>query len=504
MREKIKTFFYTLVDMLFMLSYIATIVLAILDIFGVISLWDINLWTKILVLLFGTVGITVLSDKHKLDTEVNNKISAIATTQSEQVENERQVVDSIANIGQNLSNKMEVLYFRDKTQFYLYLTQILLKLPGGSQIDVTNFEKNYNIPYDAGENIHIESFMKAWTETIKAGKVTVRHLVHITSPQDYTELLDRISTFSNNPNYTISAIIGLPSVPFEDFMILNQEYVCIGLSSDISSPNNLSFGYAIRSKELAISFQNHFNIYWSNQFSITLKDKDEIKKRQLNKIKSYTYDVEHNTDLKKFHQIMPGLYNINEHNSQILRILEILNRFYNNVCYEMYQKGIEKKTTEYFNFINNQMRNFLEFDRDQASDLLAKMIFKANSKILATSLDIGGTTFWTDDEGEKVFQANMSVVTVRNIHIERIFVCSKDKKTELQDIISAQRQVGIEIYYTEYKEGMGATFEDFMIVDDESLLVFKEDKIKISINPAEIESYCNKFKAIKQMGIKIE
>lgn len=128
MREKIKTFFYTLVDMLFMLSYIATIVLAILDIFGVISLWDINLWTKILVLLFGTVGITVLSDKHKLDTEVNNKISAIATTQSEQVENERQVVDSIANIGQNLSNKMEVLYFRDKTQFYLYLTQISLIL----------------------------------------------------------------------------------------------------------------------------------------------------------------------------------------------------------------------------------------------------------------------------------------------------------------------------------------------------------------------------------------
>ena len=503
MKERIKTFFYNLIDILFMLSYIATIILAILDIFGIISFWDTQLWTKILVLLFGTVGITVLSDKHKLETEVSSQISKIVDIQSELQKDESQMGKSIANIGKNLSSKMEVFYFKDKTQFYLYLTQILLNFPGGSQIDVTNFEKNYNVPYDAGENTHIASFMKAWTDAIKAGKVTVRQLVHITSPQDYAELLDRVSTFRANPNFTISAIVGLPSVPFEDFMILNQEYVCIGLSSDISSPNNLSFGYAIKCKELALSFQNHFNIYWSNQFSIILKDKDEVKKRQINRIKPFVYDIEHNADLKRYHQIMPGLYNINEHNSQILKILEILNQFYSNVCYEMYQKGIEKKTTDYFKFINNQMQKFLEFDRNQASDLLAKMIFSASSQILATSIDIGGSTFWTDDEGEKVFQANMSVVTKRGIQIERIFVCSQNKKTELQNIISDQIQAGIVVYYTEYKEGMGGTFEDFMIVDNESLLIFNEDKIKISINPAKVESYNRKFKVIKQMGIKI-
>jgi len=287
-------------------------------------------------------------------------------------------------------------------------------------------------------------------------------------------------------------------------MILNKEYVFVGLSSDISSPNNLSFGYVIKSKELAISFQNHFNIYWSNQFSITLKDKDEIKKRQLDRIKAYTYDIEHNADLKMYHQIMPGIYCINEHNSQILKILEILNQFYNSACYQMYQKAIEEQTTEYFEFINNQMQNFLEFDRGQASDLLAKMIFNAHSQILATSLDIGETTFWTDDEGEKVFQANTSVVTKRGIHIERIFVCPEDKKTELQDIIIAQKQAGIVIYYTEYKKGIGVSFEDFMIVDNESLLIFSEDKIKISINPAEVEKYNRKFKTIKQIGIKVE
>lgn len=82
--------------------------------------------------------------------------------------------------------------------------------------------------------------MRKWTEAVKTGRISVRQLVHITSPQDYSDLNDRIAQFKNKRNFTISAIAGLPIVPYGDIMILNGEYVLVGLSNDISSPNGES------------------------------------------------------------------------------------------------------------------------------------------------------------------------------------------------------------------------------------------------------------------------
>ena len=95
----------------------------------------------------------------------------------------------------------EVFYFSDKTKFYLFLTNLLLKLPANARIDVTSFEKNYSIPYSVGEDVHIEAFMTAWTQAVRSGKFHVRQLVHITSPQDYKELKERVYSFRDNWNY---------------------------------------------------------------------------------------------------------------------------------------------------------------------------------------------------------------------------------------------------------------------------------------------------------------
>ena len=58
-------------------------------------------------------------------------------------------------------------------------------------------------------------------------------------------------------------------------MIVNQEYVFIGFSDDMSSPCNFSWGMVVKGKEIAQRLQSHFNIYWSSQFSLLIKDKDE-------------------------------------------------------------------------------------------------------------------------------------------------------------------------------------------------------------------------------------
>ncbi len=498
-----KKFFNGFVEFIFILAYIATIVLAVLDIFGVANFIDYNQWMKILVMLFGTIGIAILWDKRKIENDIVPQINKIKNNQNDIIGHEKNTNDTVHDIKKVLENKMEVQCFQNKTQFYLFLSETLLKLPSGAEIDVTNFEKNYNISYDIGEDEHIETFMKKWTEAVKTGRISVRQLVHITSPQDYADLNDRISQFKYNRNFTISAITGLPIVPYGDIMILNQEYVVVGLSNDISSPNNLSFGYAIKSKELALNFRNYFNIYWASQFSIIIKDKDEIKKRNLNNIKAYTYDIDHNLDLKKYNQLILGIYHISDKNINILKLLENLNRLYRNVCYDIMQKDVEEKLNKFYEAINNKMCSFLEFNREYAAKIISKMIFNAKEKICAVSLDIGDNEFWVSEEGKEVFQANIDVVSRKKVNIERIFVCTLDKKLDLQDIISSQSKAGITLFYTEYKKGMGVVFEDFLIIDNEALLVLSEDLIKISINQKEIENYLQKFEHIKHMGNKI-
>lgn len=497
MEEKIRHYITVLVEIVFSIAYIAALVLAILDIFGIVSLFNFQQWMKILVMLFCTVGVIILSDKHNLEINISKRVAKIAGAQTNLLTAKDSIMESVANINHILEKQVGVTFFPDKTQFYLYLTEILLKLPNGARVDVTNFEKNYNVPYDVGENTHIESFMKTWTDAVRNGKVTVRQLVHITSPQDYRELIDRIDSFKENSNFAISTIIGLPIAPFVDIMILNQEYVVVGLSNDISSPNNLSFGYSIKSRELALSYESYFNIYWSNQFSVLVKDKDEVKRRNLASIKQYVYDVDHNADLKRYYRLLPGIYHINEQNKNFIEMLEVLNSLYGNACYSILDKQIERKTEEYCSFINEE---FVEFERDKATDLISKMIFNSQDRICATSLDIGGNEFWASADGETVFQANIDAIFRKKVHIERVFICSSEKQAKMKDIIDAQVKAGISVYYTEYKKGMGAVFEDFLIVDDEALLLFSKDKIMISIKQQKVQAYLKKFEQFKKMG----
>lgn len=501
--DKIKQGFNSLLEIVFLITYVAIIVLAILDIFGVLSIINSLQWTKILVMVFGTVGLTILSDKRKMEVDIAPQIDMILADQKSFSETGKKVDKSLLQIEQIFDNETEIKYFSDKTQFYLFLTEQLLKIPSGARVDVTSFEKNFNVSYDVGEDVHIESFMKTWGDLVKNGRILVRQLVHVTSPQDYNELQDRVKLFQDNYNFTASVILGMPIVPFFDYMILNQEYIVVGMSDDISSPYNLSFGYAIKSKEIALCFQNHFNIYWSSQFSTIIKDKDEIKENNLRKIWGYVHDIEHNIDVKKYNRLMLEIYHINEHNNKFVPFIEELNRFYGNVCYDVLKKDLETKINDCSEFVNNKTKNYVVFERNQAAELISKMIFNAKKNIYAVSLDIDGNEFWVADEGEKVFQSNIDAISQNGVCIQRVFVCSKEKKENLKETIAEQITAGILLYYTEYRKGMGGVFEDFLIIDDEALLVFDENKIKISINHNHINTYYKKFVRIMNMGNKI-
>lgn len=500
MLDKLKKKLSAILDVIFYLLYVALMVIALLDIFGIFVFVKSDDWTKILVMIFGSVGLVTIFDKRKLEEGITPEIKKIVEKQDKAYKRIDEIERETNTTLDKLDSTMQIEYFPDKTQFYLYLTKLLLQLPSGAKIDVTSFEKNYDISYDIGEDRHIESFMKTWIELVQEGRLIVRQLVHVTSSQDYKELKERIENFKTNHNFTMSAMVGLPIVPFVDYMIINQEYVFMGFSNDVSSPYNFSYGLIIKGKDIALNFHNYFNIYWNNQFSFIIKDKDEIKSRNIEKIGRYVFDIDHNINLTKYNFMILELYHINECNRTILPLLENLHEFYNNPCCDILKNDIEKNISSAAELVYTMTHKYIVYEKKRASELMAKMMFNAKHQIYAVSLDIDGSEFWMDNEGERVFQANIDAITKQKVMVERIFVCTKDKQKSLEKIIREQMEAGIKIIYTEYKKGMGGTFEDFMIVDSEALLIFQENDIKISMNHTHINEYKKKYQRIREMG----
>lgn len=130
-----------LLDVIFEVLYIAVMILAILDIFGLFVFVQSDGWMKILVLIFATVGLVTISDKKRLEENIEPELTRISDVQNSEIGSVKKIEDNTNVTLEKLDDTKQIKYFKDKTQFYLYLTQILLKMPSGVKIDVTSFEK---------------------------------------------------------------------------------------------------------------------------------------------------------------------------------------------------------------------------------------------------------------------------------------------------------------------------------------------------------------------------
>ena len=148
----------------------------------------------------------------------------------------------------------------------------------------------------------------------------------------------------------------------------------------MSSPCNFSWGMVIKGKEIAQRLQSHFNIYWSSQFSLLIKDKDEVKQRNLKKIERYVYDIDHNMNLIKYQGLTLEICHVNEKNRSVVPLLENLNGFYRNCCCDILQNEIERKIDETSEFVKKRTQEYIRFDRDKATELIAKMMMDSKKK----------------------------------------------------------------------------------------------------------------------------
>ena len=127
--EKIKKSMRALLDVIFEVLYIAVMILAILDIFGLFVFVQSDGWMKILVLIFATVGLVTISDKKRLEENIEPELTRISDVQNSEIGSVKKIEDNTNVTLEKLDDTKQIKYFKDKTQFYLYLTQILLKMP---------------------------------------------------------------------------------------------------------------------------------------------------------------------------------------------------------------------------------------------------------------------------------------------------------------------------------------------------------------------------------------
>ena len=92
--EKIKKSMRALLDVIFEVLYIAVMILAILDIFGLFVFVQSDGWMKILVLIFATVGLVTISDKKRLEENIEPELTRISDVQNSEIGSVKKIEDN--------------------------------------------------------------------------------------------------------------------------------------------------------------------------------------------------------------------------------------------------------------------------------------------------------------------------------------------------------------------------------------------------------------------------
>lgn len=83
-----------LLDVIFEVLYIAVMILAILDIFGLFVFVQSDGWMKILVLIFATVGLVTISDKKRLEENIEPELTRISDVQNSEIGSVKKIEDN--------------------------------------------------------------------------------------------------------------------------------------------------------------------------------------------------------------------------------------------------------------------------------------------------------------------------------------------------------------------------------------------------------------------------
>lgn len=116
---------------------------------------------------------------------------------------------------------------------------------------------------------------------------------------------------------------------------------------------------------------------------------------------------------------------------------------------------------------------------------------------------------WRTEHLKGVVKANAEAVK-RGVKVERVFILKKDSVEAAKDVLEIHKNSGVNVHLiTPDDLPKTELLESFMIVDDTVLVVFyytrdgsKFRGEKISIDPVEVDRYCDMYSLIKRRSIE--
>jgi hypothetical protein len=365
---------------------------------------------------------------------------------------------------------------------------------------VTSFDKTPNIPYDKGENKHIEAFMETWSKKIISGSINEKQIAHIFTKKDIKEAIDRISRYSDCFNYSLSTMIGMPIRPYIDFVVINKNTVLLAFPRDRSAPYDTDFGIAIRGSEYADEFERYFNIYW-NDDCIPLKTKDGIVDSNLKTLETLALNANTFAEYKDYNSLLIKLIANAAPYKSLNKLINDLHILSIDGTYGVPQKLAKDKIEKTYNDIHKILFEPISIKAVDVQAYMGTSIGNAQFKIQATSVEIGDDSYWTSKDGESIFSLNIGGIANKEITIERIFIMNAAQQKSLSETLVRQSTAGVSVYILTTEMLVRGNFEDFIIIDDKIVIeILISGEAKMYIKKEKITEYEEKFGVYKKQA----
>lgn len=473
MKDKLKKVFSIITTVVASLLFVGGTIISIIDLVSPeensISAFLSEQSYNFLLLIFCAVGLVIVLDKitdGSLKTDVKRILEKI-------------------NV-----DRTDVIVLPTQADFYDYFEERIKKLSANSFIYVTTFDK-YDANYDhtEGKEMFSDTFMDCWDRYVVKRHVMVKQLVHVTDMHDVEQLTSRLKNNKKSNNFIISVIVGLPIVPYLDWIVIDNRYTLISIVTDASNPYDGGFGFAIDNVEIAKAFITYFEIYSNSKISKVVLNKNGVVEEE------HLKEVETSAMLTR-----PDLEEIGNINKALFKILfdQNVRTCITNIASSLHNIAVCDKTGVLLNNAINIIKkiafyNQIDITVEESLSALLKIYGSERINIKAVSCADIIPGFWTDDIG-KAIQRLCNDESKKNV-IERVYIYSKDDSAT-RKLIKEQKLV---TSYTIDKDKFPTAVtdvEDFILVDDKMLLVLKNDSAQISIDKETIKYYTNKFKSL--------
>ncbi len=454
------------------LLFVGGMVISIIDLVSpddnVLSVYLKDRSYNFLLLVFCAVGLVII-----LDNVIDGSL--------------RKDVNSILKLVNR--EKIDVKIFPTQVEFYDYFEERIKNLSSTSSIYVTTFDK-YNADYDhtEGKEQDSDTFMECWDKYVVRKGVSVKQLVHITDKHDVDQLKKRIENNKKSNNFIISAMVGLPSAPNIDWIVIDERYTLIAIPTHVSNPYEGEFGFAIDNEELAKAFIKYYDIYSSKLSQVVLSKNGTVN---LNHLDEVTRGVM---------QTCPDLEEMYKINKSIIHTLsdKKISKCIDELTSKLYEISVCDKTGTILDSAVKTIyactiRNDLNISIDDSLFALLKIYESENVTIKAVSCADILPSFWSDDIGKTI--QRLCKDSSKHNHIERVYIYNGDEKV-IDKIIKEQKNVvSHKIDKSKFPIGTDEA-EDFIIVNDKMLLILKNESALLTLDNETIKKYSEKFKSL--------